>query len=1071
VRNFHFPITVRVVGRPTGRQLDELTDWLVGALARRIEAAERLATQPAPAGTADEPSRGRFDPATYDPARGTYRIPSYDDGASIDVPLEGPAEIIPPSLDSYERCVAHIRSAFGQLGPRGSTYYAAQMADGNIFVVTGTRGDLTDFRLMWIHGVRQDVRGHWQSTGEQRVLPAGRFEYRVVGAAEEEDPPSPNVATVTGLGGREVMRRVFTPQAIGTRVIIDVPAAPATGGAGQGGAGGGRGGAGVVPRNGPHVIRLRCNPPWDTGPLIDPAYAGIEDDDLWRLFLNLCNGWAVDNLNRSERYIQDELVPRYTGPGGATNALSDFSTHNLEHFQEDLRLLRGLMIALSHATEEAEERQRELDSLILRRHRTSRQFISPFGFGAPRTADVFWPTYQEPAPQHAARAAELFDALELLGARIRVLRQAILQLVEEEPLLTRFMEGLTVEDGRIAISARSRISSSLAELEDVAEVQRRILDELDGIVRSISRARDKLCRNPERVLDVPLVYEAVFAAVRGHNDRFDQLVVERIAAHQRQEAWIDIGLSAVGIALFVGGLIVSLAGGPAGVVIFLGAAGTATSAGLTARSVSRAGFASELANVSVRRGAGLVTLEAAEKAEFWARVDVALLGVEALLAAPRAVRIARQLARGRGVEATARLAGAAEEYGQRARAAQRLDFDELFERATPRGQLPMSQDEVRRLGTLAQSSNISDRNLVGALAEEVVERTARQSGDYLPLATKFRGNQGIDSLLIRRNVLEDVFGSIATPADARRILREATDEQMARLGQALRRGRPDDLVSVEVKFSRSAQPVHELLAPSRGGVQQNQAWFEGLMAQMRRSSNDDIRATARLLEEVIGTDASGVSRLARVGIRVERSGTIQLSRLTDDIIDFAHESKRLYQSRRYHGFGAALLRAHRAGDAQAIEKYYGLLHEMNRRIDDLDRAVAAAQRAQTTQREAARRLRELWRELPEVEAGIARAEGAAGEMALRGLAASTRLRAEEVREQLDQAEADIERAWAALDEADSERERLLDDLRRADAEFRASHPEYHQEVEPSGALLDAIRAFQPLPAPTPVEEE
>lgn len=83
--NCYFPITLRITGRPSDAQLDQLGDALARALAARISFAERTiaAHYGEPLGGDFELLREGYDPARDDDASGTYSMPDYDRQGSV----------------------------------------------------------------------------------------------------------------------------------------------------------------------------------------------------------------------------------------------------------------------------------------------------------------------------------------------------------------------------------------------------------------------------------------------------------------------------------------------------------------------------------------------------------------------------------------------------------------------------------------------------------------------------------------------------------------------------------------------------------------------------------------------------------------------------------------------------------------------------------------------------------------------------------------------------------------------------------------------------------------------------
>jgi hypothetical protein len=83
--NCYFPITLRITGRPSDAQLDQLGDALARALAARISLADR--TIAAHSGESMEGAfellREGYDPTRVDDASGTYSTPAYDRQGSL----------------------------------------------------------------------------------------------------------------------------------------------------------------------------------------------------------------------------------------------------------------------------------------------------------------------------------------------------------------------------------------------------------------------------------------------------------------------------------------------------------------------------------------------------------------------------------------------------------------------------------------------------------------------------------------------------------------------------------------------------------------------------------------------------------------------------------------------------------------------------------------------------------------------------------------------------------------------------------------------------------------------------
>jgi hypothetical protein len=551
---------------------------------------------------------------------------------------------------------------------------------------------------------------------------------------------------------------------------------------------------------------------------------------------------------------------------------------------------------------------------------------------------VYWPTVQEPDPADRPRVEQLRTDLVPASAAARDLTAAMLLMIRENPVLTNFVTGLVVEAEQVSVPNPEAVGSKLADLPTLEKVQRLVLETLNDLLTATGKARQKLCLDPERILDVPQVYEQVMADLAGINPRFDKAARERVAHHQRQQAWIDIGMTAAMLVLFVGGLLVSLLGGPAGVAAYLETSQIVLGVVMAARSGERADVLTALSEASVQRGQGMVALEAASEARFWAGVDVAFVAIDV---AGAGFKVAKQAVSARVAEAARAAEKAAEGFEEVGRATERIPFEQLFAKGNVRT-LEIGEEAVARLGNVSPGSK-DYRNLVGAIAEETVEATVASSGDYVVLGSKFQGNKGIDLVLVRRSHFEQVFGKLADARDARKVLSTATEDELKRLGETIKRaGNAEDLVSVEVKFSRQGVPVHELLKPGYGGVQFNRRWYQGVLGMMRRAKTAETVATGKLLEAVIGAEAEGLERLSRFGIVMDPGGGFRLQRLSDEIINLANQSRQLYQHPRYVYAFETWRRAKAAGDATKAEQIMGMLEEMNKQIAELDRAVKLA---------------------------------------------------------------------------------------------------------------------------------
>jgi hypothetical protein len=1022
-RRYHLASNIYFGSEVSSDDRTGLEPAIIAAIRRAVESAASASR-----GTvfddleSSEASLEVFSAERYQSSRDTYAIPSYDEGGRLhELPVEESHEkggdvgsVASVTTWTPNDIAAHLIKTFGTYAPRGQTYYGVQTPDGLLF--GDTENGKPVFRIFNFQNYKKDVKDHWEIT-EALSYPKGRFTFTVTGRGDGNGP-FPNIASVTDFQGKQYGSPVYTPLDPGLRIVFDVPETIQPGE--EAGGGGSRFGTGIMNRgSGGALILLKCHGSWDTNPLTDPAYAGSSDDDYWRLFLNLCNARAIDNLEISEKYIREELVPRYVGPLGSTKSLSNYSRHNVQHFQEDLQLLRGLMLASNRLWADIHALQAELDPLVMTHHRTSRQFRAPFGFGAGLTADIAWPTYHEPAEADRPRVEFLTGQLKGKGQSARIVMAGILKLVQQDPLLTQFVTGLDLRSNVASAPDREAIGSELADISSAEAAQQKILTKLNELLHSIARAKHKLCLDPERILDVPLVYEAVQTMVQGINLRFDQVAQERIAAHHRQEAWIDIGLSAAGLVLFVGGLIISLFGGPAGVVLFLEITGTVLGAITAARSIDKAEFLTSASEASVTRGGGLVTLEAASDARFWATVDAVLLAVDA---GAQALKLARAAASSRKATALAKLSKGAEQFGESAEAARSLPFDDLLRQAAPHGKLPVSEAELSALQSLG--TQIQDMKVAGRIAEEAAERAISSSGEYVQLATKFQQgglmDVGIDLLYARRKIFEEAFGKLANPRDASKVLAQATEQQRQRFFQALRKSaNSEDLISFEVKFSKSGAPIEELLKTARGGIQQNTAWYGELMTHMIKSADPDVQATGRLLQEIIGTTAQDLGRLSRIGIVVDSQGAFKLQKLSDQVIELAQRSKAIYQQKSYWGMAAGLLEAERKGNQVRAQKLRALLTTMNNQINTLDAAVKQAKQAEAASERALASMRRASETLGELSALSAKPQTPAIVSSLHLATATARLHLQVVKHSAEEADADFQRANKIIAEANN----------------------------------------------------
>ncbi len=949
-----------------------------------------------------------FSAAAYHSEQNTYSIPSFDDGgAPKQVPVKSGRAGGTSAQTGWtkEQILQHILRTFGEYGPTGKTYYGVQTPLGISYIDSTVSGEPHTSRLV-LRDIKPDSQGHWTLLGTATAYPKGRYILSVVGEAPKEHPPKePNSVILTDLQGSPISKQVpiYTSFDIGTRFVFDVPETSLTAGSpGEGGS--------------PAVAR------------------------------------AIDNLDLSEKYIRDELVPLYTGPHGSTRRLSQYSRHNIQHFQENLRLLRELMLALNKLTAEIKQIRDELDDLLLTHHRVP----YPLLFSPNERLEIFWPTPHPAAERDRPRVDKLLQDYQEKSEQVKHLITGILMLVREDPFLTQFIMGLEISGNSVDVPNRAAVESTLADVEDPARAQQQILEKLDGILKSIARAREKLCLDPERILDVPLVYQKVQQLLEGTNERFEAVVRERIAHHQQLKQWTDIGLGAAGLVLFVGGLILSAAGGPAGVAAYLGYAGTALGAVIALRSIDEAIFKTALSEASVEQGRGLETLEAAQTARIWAWINSTLVAVDVAASGVKSIVAARRAA------ALAKLSKGAEVFEESVQAGKRIPFEDIFSQARSRGQVLINETELAQL----QAAGTSAGDL-GRIAEELAERAVVRSGEYVKLATKVRGNQGIDLVFVRRRIFEQIFGKLADPLDASRILAQATDGQMQQLLKAIEKvSSAEDIIAVEVKFSRVGASVEDLLKTARGagGVQYNRQWFQGLLPDMLKAADPEVRAAGRLLENIIGTNAQNIDRLARIGISLDPNGVFRLVRLNDEIINTARQIRPLFW--RNWSIINRMIAAGRAGNPAEAERLLNIIRDITRRIDALDAVIGQAKRGLAASQRTLKSLEVAPQALDEVKALQAARQTPAVIDALHVATATARLHLEIVRYSMDEGEAEYRQANQSLAEAyqkhqefQAEVTRMLDELEKiepgakertlheADEWVKQQHPETLGPVE------------------------
>jgi hypothetical protein len=525
------------------------------------------------------------------------------------------------------------------------------------------------------------------------------------------------------------------------------------------------------------------------------------------------------------------------------------------------------------------------------------------------------------------------------------------------------------------------------------------------------------------------VYQKVQEMLAGTNERFDKVVQERIAHHRQLKQWTDIGLGAAGLVLFVGGLILSAAGGPASVGAYLGFAGTALGGVIAVRSIDEAVFKSALSEATVGRGYGLETLEAAQTARTWAWINSILVAVDVTASGVRGIVAARRAA------ALARVAKGAEAFEESVQAGKRIPFEDIFSQAQSRKQILISEGDLAKLQTVGTSNEE-----LGRITEEVAERTAVQSGEYVKLATKLQSNQGIDLVVIRRRIFEQIFGNLTDPGDVSKLLARATDEQMQQLLKALEKsGTAEDLIAIEVKFNRVGASVEDVLKiGSRGGVQFNRQWFQGLLPDMLNAADPEVQATGRLLENIVGTNAQNIDRLARIGISLDPNGVSRLVRLNDDIINTARQIRPLFW--RNWGIIKRMIEAGRRGNQAEAERLLNMIRDITRRIDALDAVINQAKRSLAASQRILKSLEIAPKALAEVKALQAASQTPGVIDALHVATAAARLHLEIVRYSMDEAEAEY---WRA---------------NQGKAEALQKHQEFQAEIT---KMLDELDKIEP----------
>jgi hypothetical protein len=316
---------------------------------------------------------------------------------------------------------------------------------------------------------------------------------------------------------------------------------------------------------------------------------------------------------------------------------------------------------------------------------------------------------------------------------------------------------------------------------------------------------------------------------------------------------------------------------------------------------------------------------------------------------------------------------------------------------------------------------------LGAFTEELMRKTVLKGEDYLLLASKIKGNQGIDLVFINRKAFEAMYGGVEDVSAASRILSHATDDEIRRLAHTLKQ---DDLVSIEVKFRRYGLSPEEVLSAGRGGIQQNRKWYRSLLPEMLSSADTEVQATGRLLQRVIGSEADQLGRLSRIGISLNRNGIYIITRLTDDMIEYATLSRGIWSSRQYHGLGNALRAAEMSGNTKRATTLRNLLLIRNRLIDFLDDAVRNIKYTQSTSiLQAQNGLQKTAQQLAEINAVLHAPSTSANILLLHTANSLARTYLEYADSKIDESEVTIKRA-KKVNEDDKAVRVKMDELNR-----------------------------------------
>ncbi|HZY84011.1 MAG TPA: hypothetical protein VFE78_04225 [Gemmataceae bacterium] len=198
--NCYIPIRVRITGRPSDAQLDELGEALARALTERLTFAERIvASRHGPGARAGagpvEVAREPFDPARFDVAQNTYTVPSYD-GVPKPLPVQqaDPGTITRIEIFLHEKRMRVLRDGGRpplfftiQAGPdlkpgqlfamwkNGSPHITTGKNEQVVVSYIGTKADNAAFEQM-LARAQQRVPVQVYGSAKQTAPPAGAAE-------------------------------------------------------------------------------------------------------------------------------------------------------------------------------------------------------------------------------------------------------------------------------------------------------------------------------------------------------------------------------------------------------------------------------------------------------------------------------------------------------------------------------------------------------------------------------------------------------------------------------------------------------------------------------------------------------------------------------------------------------------------------------------------------------------------------------------------------------------------------------------------------------------------------------